>query len=374
MYEIYYGLKGKPFTTLPDPDFIYFSSKHEMAFTYLEYGLSSQAGFTVLTGEIGSGKTTLLNYLIDKLDHRLVNVAFIFNTNLSPYDFLAAVAREWNVSFAPADKAGLYEALNDFFVAQYSQRKRVLLIIDEAQNLPFETLEEVRMLSNLNDEKRPLLHIILSGQPNLLHRLNNPKLEQLRQRVAVHYHLEPLDRQETALYIEHRLRKAQAEDLGIFTSAAIDRIYEYSGGVPRVINLICDLALVYGYAEQIRLVDAPVIDMVVRDRKKMGLGFGLPGQVAEAMQTTHFDIDAERTAELVKKYRELCDNVYELARLVRKMIAVRDDVARHQQELQYLYQRIKKLETHCSETLCKKAFPATASIIPTASEEKKPFL
>lgn len=374
MYETYYGIKEKPFTTLPDPDFIYFSSKHEMAFTYLEYGLSAQSGFTVLTGEIGSGKTTLLNYLIDKLDPRMVHIAFIFNTNLSPRDFLAAVAREWKVLSAQLDKAGIYEALNDFIVAQYSKKRRVILIIDEAQNLPFETLEEVRMLSNLNDEKRPLLHIILSGQPNLLHRLNNPKLEQLRQRVAVHYHLEPLDRQETALYIEHRLKKAQAQEPGIFTSAAIDRIYECSGGVPRVINLICDLALVYGYAEQIRPVDAPVIDMVVRDRKRMGLGFGLPEQGSETIQTTRFDIDAERTAELAKKYRELCDNVYELAQLVKKMITVRDDVVRHQQELQYLYQRIKKLETRCSETLCKKAFPDTASIMPTISEEKKHFL
>jgi len=374
MYETYYGLQKKPFTTLPDPDFIYFSSKHEMAFTYLEYGLSSQSGFTVLTGEIGAGKTTLLNYLIGKLDPRLGVVAFIFNTNVDPQNFLAAVAREWNIpDTAAADTAHMYEALSGFLLAQYRQKKRVILIIDEAQNLPFETLEEVRMLSNLNDEKQPLLHIILSGQPNLLHRLNNPKLEQLRQRIAVHYHLEPLDRHETALYIEHRLKKAQAHDLNIFTPAAIVRIYESSGGIPRVINLLCDLALVYGYAEQIRPVDAPVIDMVVHDRKKMGLGFGLPGQDSDNGGTEYSDIDTEQTAVLLKKYRQLCNNVYELARLVRKMTAVRDDVARQQQELQFLYQKIKKLEAQCSEALCKKTLQGGAPAIAPDIEGKKHY-
>lgn len=348
MYETYYGFKEKPFTTLPDPEFLYFSSKHEMAFTYLEYGLSSQAGFIVLTGEIGSGKTTLLNYLIDKLDSRTTSVAFIFTANLNPYDFLVAVAHEWGIEVTQTQKAVLYDTINNFLLEQYTQRKRAILIVDEAQNLPFETLEEVRMLSNLNDAKKPLLHIILSGQPNLVHRLNNPKLEQLRQRISVHYHLNPLDREETARYIEHRLRKAQAQDLTIFTEDAISRIYECSGGIPRVINLICDLALVYGYAEQIRPIDVRIIDMVVRDRKNMGLGFGVGSVLPNALLPPELEGDVNQISTLIKKYRELCENVYELARLVKKMLEVHEEVSRFRQELQQVYQRIRKIEARCS--------------------------
>ncbi len=356
MYESYYGFSEKPFNTLPDPDFLYFSTKHEMAFTYLEYGLSSQAGFTVLTGEIGSGKTTLLNYLIGKIDSRTIKVAFVFNTNLNPLDFLVSISREWGVPYARPEKAEIYDALNDFLLQEYRKKTRVILIVDEAQNLPFETLEEVRMISNLNDEKRPLLHIILSGQPNLVHRLNNPKLEQLRQRIAVHYHLEPLDRQETAVYIEHRLKKAGAQDTQVFTAEAIDHIYASSEGIPRIINLICDLSLVYGYAEQIKPITVTIVDMVVQDRKKMGLDFGGSARLSGSELSPRFDIDSEQGAVLGKKYRELSDNVYELALLVKKMISVRDHVERHEQDIQQLYQKIKKIEEHYTGTAYRKIF------------------
>ncbi|MCX8042755.1 MAG: XrtA-associated ATPase [Desulfobacterota bacterium] len=361
MYESYYGFHEKPFTTLPDPEFLYFSSQHELAFTYLEYGLSSQAGFIVLTGEIGSGKTTLLHYLIDKLDPRTAAIAFIFTTNLSSYDFLIAVAREWGIEHEQSDKAALYDAINTFLVDQYAKRKQAILIIDEAQNLPFETLEEVRMLSNLNDTKRPLLHLILSGQPNLIHRLNNPKLEQLRQRISVHYHINPLDREETEHYIKHRLTKASAQNNEIFTSDAFDRIYEYSQGIPRLINLICDLSLVYGYAEQIRSVDGRIVDMVVQDRKRMGLHFGAMMQVPDVSGENCLDNDTVQTAVWSKKYRELCENVYELARLVKKLLEIRDDVSRHQQELQQIYQKIRKLEARCLAICTNKASRLSSS-------------
>lgn len=373
MYESYYGFTEKPFTTLPDPDFLYFSTKHEMAFTYLEYGLSAQAGFTVLTGEIGSGKTTLLNYLLGKVDSRTIKVAFVFNTNLNPLDFLISIAREWGVHYARPEKAEIYDALNDFLVLEYKKKTRVILIIDEAQNLPFETLEEVRMLSNLNDEKKPLLHIILSGQPNLVHRLNNPKLEQLRQRIAVHYHLDPLDRQETSVYIEHRLKKVQAQDTHVFSTEAIDHIYKYSEGIPRIINLICDLSLVYGYAEQIKPINAAIVDMVVQDRKKMGLDFGSSSKVAGSELSPRFDVDSEQEAALVKKYRELSDNVYELALLVKKMIGVRDHVERHQQDIQQLYQKIKKLEEHYSGSAYQKMFQNIVNEWDAAQAAKKDF-
>lgn len=343
MYETFYGLREKPFNTLPDPDFFYMSPKHEMALTYLEYGLTSQAGFMVLTGEVGSGKTTLLNYLIRKTDTSKTHVAMIFNTNVQPVDLLENMLCEWGVACQHKTKTQLYEALNSFLLEIYAHRQRALLIIDEAQNLPFETLEEIRMLSNLNDEKKPLLHIILSGQPNLRERLNTSRLEQLRQRVTVHYHLEPLDRQETADYIHTRLRYARAQGVDIFTEDALDAVFAYSHGIPRVINLICDLALVYGYAEQAHPVGRTIIDMVADDRNTMGLDFAsmpLSGK-SDAASNSRQGAD---TGRLEKKIRELNDNVYDLALIVRKLVGLKDYVESHQREMQHLHRRLQVLE------------------------------
>jgi general secretion pathway protein A len=235
---------------------------------------------------------------------------------------------------------------------EYRENTSVILIIDEAQNLPFETMEEIRMISNLNDEKVPLLHIILSGQPNLINRLNNPKLEQLRQRVSVHYHLDPLDKEESFLYTEHRLKTAGATDLDIFTPDALESIYMYSEGIPRVINLICDMALVYGYAEQIKPVDRSIIDMVAEDRRKMGLGFGSNSNFSGSVKPGRFNNSLDRTVSLEKKFQELNDNVSELALLVRKMIRNKDFVEKmdqkHQQEIEQLYQKVKGLEEKLS--------------------------
>jgi general secretion pathway protein A len=352
MYESFYGFKERPFSTLPDPDFLYMSKEHEMALTYLEYGLSSQAGFMVLTGEIGSGKTTLINYLINKTDNAATKIALIFNTNIRALDFLKSILEEWGVDCKQRRKAELYDVLNNFLLNEYRENTSVILIIDEAQNLPFETMEEIRMISNLNDEKVPLLHIILSGQPNLINRLNNPKLEQLCQRVSVHYHLDPLDKEESFLYTEHRLKTAGATDLDIFTPDALESIYMYSEGIPRVINLICDMALVYGYAEQIKPVDRSIIDMVVEDRRKMGLGFGSNSNFSGSVKPGRFNNSLDRTVSLEKKFQELNDNVSELALLVRKMIRNKDFVEKmdqkHQQEIEQLYQKVKGLEEKLS--------------------------
>ena len=227
MYEHFYELKEKPFNLLADPAFLYLSKKHELALSYLEYGLSEQAGFIVITGEVGSGKTTLIKYLLTKLEKTSAKTAMIFNTNITPREFLEIVLREWDIAGAGKEKADLYDSLNNFLLQEYIRKNQVLLIIDEAQNLSAETLEEIRMLSNLNDEKQPLLHIILLGQPNLRDRLNQKTLEQLRQRIAVHYHLDPLDYEDTAHYIRHRLQKAGAQNPELFMADAIDSIYQH---------------------------------------------------------------------------------------------------------------------------------------------------
>ncbi len=356
MYETYYGFKEKPFTTLPDPDFLYMSKKHEMALTYLEYGISSLAGFMVLTGEIGSGKTTLLNYLLKKIDDHSTNIALVFNTSFNPVEFLESILREWGVACKNAGKAELYDILNTFLISEYEKKRRVILIIDEAQNLPFETLEEVRMLSNLNDEKRPLLHIILSGQPSLKNRLNTPQMEQLRQRVSVHYHLDPLDTEEAFNYIESRLAKVGGQDHSIFTPEAQEKIYACSRGVPRLINLVCDLALVYGYAEQIKPINDSIIEMVVEDRKSMGLGMGDGLDLSDGSDDAFFSHEPENIVRLEKKMRELKENVYDLALLVRKMIKIKDYVGLHQREIKELREKIKTMEEKFSSSVYQEMF------------------
>jgi len=339
MYEAFYGVREKPFNALPDPDFLYLSKKHEMALTYLEYGLSSQSGFMVLTGEVGSGKTTLLNYLLRTLDSDAANVALIFQTNLQPLELLEAILAEWELPYTGKSRTQMYELLNDYLLKCYQQKQPVVLILDEAQNLPFETLEEVRMISNLNDEKVPLVHIIFSGQPNLKDKLNSPRLTQLRQRITVHYHLEPLDFDEISIYIQHRLKSAGASDLNIFTREAVQTIFENSNGIPRVVNLICDLALVYGFAEQRRTIDTDIITMVLQDRRKMGLGVGM-----QEMLTEDAGSDDSRLGQLERKLMDLNDNVYEIALIIRKLIKNRDAISRSQEEIRLLGNRVKALE------------------------------
>ena len=339
MYEAFYGFREKPFNALPDPDFLYLSAKHEMALTYLDYGLTSQAGFMVLTGEVGSGKTTLLNYLLRTLDSNVSRVALIFQTNLQPLDLLEAILAEWDLPYAGKGRTEMYELLNSFLLECYRQQQPVVLILDEAQNLPFATLEEVRMISNLNDEKVPLVHIIFSGQPNLREKLNSPRLTQLRQRVTVHYHLEPLDSNETTIYIQHRLRSSGAEDQDIFSAEAIQAIYENSNGIPRVLNLICDLALVYGFAEQSKKIGKDIIDMVLQDRREMGLGVGM-----QEMQAHDFEDSGARLERIEKNLQDLNDNVYEIAQIIRKLIKNREAVMRNQEDVRLLDERVKTLE------------------------------
>ena len=339
MYEAFYGFREKPFNALPDPDFLYLSKKHEMALTYLDYGLSSQSGFMVLTGEVGAGKTTLLNYLLRNLASDSSHVALIFQTNIQPLELLEAMLSEWGLPYDGKGRIQMYELLNNYLLECYRQQQPVVLILDEAQNLPFETLEEVRMISNLNDEKVPLVHIILSGQPDLKDKLNSPRLTQLRQRITVHYHLEPLDSNETTIYIQHRLKSAGSEDLNIFNPEAVQTIFENSNGIPRVVNLICDLALVYGFAEQKRKIGKDIVELVLQDRRKMGLGVGM-----EEMLTQSFEGSDARLERVDVRLQELNSNVYEIALIIRKLIKNGDTINRNQDEIKFLRDSIKALE------------------------------
>ena len=260
MYEEFYSLREKPFQIVPNPEYLYLSSKHN-ALTYLEYGLSESVGFVLLTGEIGSGKTTLIRYLLNQIESD-IETGVLFNTNVTSEQLLSLILQEFELEPQEGKKAKNLEALNTFLVEKYAEGKRVLLIIDEAQNLTNDALEEVRMLSNVQSDDQMLLQIMLVGQPELRARLNNPVLAQIGQRIAAKYHLEALTKKETKKYIVFRLKKAGSTS-AIFTAKAMDMIYRASAGIPRTINLLCDSAMVYGFADELLSIDTPVIETVI---------------------------------------------------------------------------------------------------------------
>jgi len=270
MYEEFYGLSKLPFQLLPDPDFFYRSQKHEKALTCLEFGVFERAGFIVITGEIGTGKTMLLRYLLRSLSKDLP-IALLNQTFLSPEDFLRTLCREFLLPYEAKEKSELLELLSTFLVDQYQEGRYVILILDEAQNLPLDTLEEIRMLSNLDADSERLLQIILLGQPLLRSKLQREELRQLLQRVEVSYHLQPLDRGEIQEYIRHRLATAGAEDHEIFDDSAMEAIFECTGGVPRLINLICHRCLVYGFAESRKKITRDLLENMLEDRRSEGL-------------------------------------------------------------------------------------------------------
>jgi len=270
MYEDYYGLKEKPFNILPDPDYLFMSKGHENAYTHLEYAIMENKGFVVVTGEIGSGKTTLINFLISKIQQE-VQIGLINQTYVTPTQFVKMVCQDFELSIDDMDKAEMVDLLHEFLLNQFSNNERVILIIDEAQNLTPKTMEELRMLSNLESEKHHLIQMILVGQPELKMKLQRKDLVQFSQRVTVHCHLNGLSQAEVKKYIDYRLQKGGAVDLEIFDKAAIDTIYQYTGGIPRLINVICDSALVYGFADGIKKIDKKTIETVVKEREEGGL-------------------------------------------------------------------------------------------------------
>lgn len=270
MYEAFYRFREKPFSILPDPGFLYFSSKHSMALDLLEYGLMNQAGFNLITGEIGTGKTTLIRYVLSRLD-RDVTVGLISNTHRSFGELLQWILLAFRLEYRGKDKVEMFNDFLDFLIEQYRDNKRTLLIVDEAQNMSPDALEELRMLSNVNADSDQVLQIILVGQAELRATLRRPDMQQFAQRIAVDYHLEPLDQRETAIYIRHRVGVVGGDGDAVFDDSACKAVYEHSRGIPRLINLLCDSALVYGFAEQKATIDAATIRDVARDKRKGGI-------------------------------------------------------------------------------------------------------
>jgi type II secretory pathway predicted ATPase ExeA len=269
MYESFYNLKEKPFTLLPDPGFLFLSDKHRMALTLLEYGLMNQAGFTVISGDIGTGKTTLIRHVLDNMD-REHTVGLISNTHREFGELLQWILLAFGIDHKEMNKVEMFQHFIDFIIDEYAHNRRTVLIVDEAQNMAAETLEELRMLSNINADKNQALQIILVGQRELRDTLRRPDLVQFAQRISVDYHLEPLSEPEVVGYIRHRIITAGGNP-ELFSEEACRAVHRFSGGVPRLINQICDNALVYGYAEQMQQIDSQLINDVAYEKQKGGI-------------------------------------------------------------------------------------------------------
>ena len=264
MYRSFFKLTCKPFDLIPNPEFMFLSKTHKKAMTYLDYGIRERVGFILLTGEVGSGKTTIIRELINKHLDRVV-LAKVFNTKVNSEQLLSMINDDFDLPVQGKDKIELLRDLNHFLVEQYAKGNQPLLIIDEAQNLSLETLEEIRMLSNLETSDSKLLQIILVGQPELRTILARPELRQLRQRISIQCNLQSLNRQEVEEYIYHRLQVAGNRGALRFAPQALDMIYEYCCGIPRLINIICDFILLAAYAEEIQDVNEGMIKDIVGD-------------------------------------------------------------------------------------------------------------
>ena len=264
VYLEYYGLTEPPFDITPNPRFLFYSAKHREAFNHLLYGVRERKGFVQLTGEVGAGKTTLCRAMLEQLDGNF-STALILNPVMSADELMKGIAIEFGLNVIDHDRLETIAAINDFLLRQVEYGKESVLIIDEAQDLTDELLEQVRLLSNFETDDRKLLQIVLMGQPELRDRLNNPRLRQLRQRITVRYHLAPLNRFEVSHYIQHRLEVSGAKGAPYFTRPALWRVHGYSGGIPRLVNAVCDKALLAGLVKQTDRITHGMVGLAIRE-------------------------------------------------------------------------------------------------------------
>jgi general secretion pathway protein A len=269
MYESFYQLKEKPFSIQPDPDFLYMGKRHSLAYTMLQYAILNRAGFTVICGDIGCGKTTLIRRLLSELDEE-VTVGLVSNTHPDLTDLTEWIMLAFDQPYDGQSHIARYDAFQRFLISEYGKNRRVVLIVDEAQNLSPAAMESLRMLSNINADKDQLLQVVLVGQPQLRELLRKPELQQFAQRVAADFFISPLNSVEVGDYIAHRLKVAGRERQ-LFTPFAAAKIARATHGIPRSINILCDTALVYGFAYEARVIDVEVIDEVLRDRSEYGV-------------------------------------------------------------------------------------------------------
>jgi general secretion pathway protein A len=342
MYEKFFGLNEKPFQILSDPAYLFMSKAHENAYTHLEYGIVENKGFVVITGEIGSGKTTLINYLLEKIEEN-IQTALINNTLIKPGKLLKVLCQDFEIDIKDLDDADLLTAFYQFLVEQYAARKRVILIIDEAQNLSVDALEEVRMLSNFELEKQHLFQVILVGQPELRFKLQQKTLEQLAQRISVHYHISGLDPEEVEAYIKHRLQIAGAKNKDLFQKDALEAIYTYSRGIPRLINMLCDTAMVYAFADGLKKIEREIIDSVIRERELGGFGNAEALEEKEAQTPdpiTPHSLDSTR--QLIPIEQKIAKLEKRLDQLENRMMQLTGEGGKHENLIFELFKLLQK--------------------------------
>ncbi|MDO8581169.1 MAG: AAA family ATPase [Candidatus Omnitrophota bacterium] len=268
MYKEFYHFRENPFNVTADPEFFFSSQRHTEAFSHLLYGIQQRKGIIVISGEIGTGKTILCRTLLTRLGSD-VKTALILNPNFSEIQLLKSIIQDWGIPGEFRSKFDLMNALNTFLMEQNLLGNNVVLIIDEAQNLNIKQLEQIRLLSNLETEKEKLLQLVLVGQPELEDKLNQPELRQLNQRVTVRFHMTPLKKEEVGQYITHRIShalvSAQRAQRPVFTPTAVERIYNMSQGTPRVINILCDRALLAGFTAETSLIDEHIIQRCIAE-------------------------------------------------------------------------------------------------------------
>jgi general secretion pathway protein A len=264
VYLEYYRLSQAPFDITPNPRFLFHSTKHREAFNHMLYGIRERKGFVQLTGEVGAGKTTLCRALLEQLDSSF-STALILNPILSPDDLMKAIATEFGLDVKGRDRLETVSTIGEFLLKQIELGKETVLIIDEAQDLTEELLEQVRLLSNIETDDRKLLQIVLMGQPELRDRLNSPRLRQLRQRITVRFHLAALSRGEVSQYIQHRLHISGAKGVPFFTPPAVWRIFNYSKGIPRLVNAVCDKALLASFVGRSERITFSMVGRAIRE-------------------------------------------------------------------------------------------------------------
>ena len=265
MYKQFFGLRANPFNVNPDPRYLFLTRQIREALACLTYGIQNRKGFVLLTGEVGTGKTTLLNKLLEWLKMQRVSTAFLFNPRLSVREFFDYMLNDFGILSESQDKSQVLLRLNHWLLDRYRAGETAVLIVDEAQNLSPELLEEIRLLTNLETTTEKLLQIVLCGQPELEYKLKDPKLRQLRQRITLRSRTHPLTREETHAYVAQRLHVAGSNGQPIFGPDSLDLIFQYARGIPRVINLLCEHALISAYVDQVRLVSPLVIETVARE-------------------------------------------------------------------------------------------------------------